>query len=82
MCAVERVRENGGLVLVVRHPDGAFHRFQVLTDGRGVAVADGAEEASVVLADRALDVTIGDDRYVLPATVRRSGQAGEAADVP
>lgn len=81
-CAVERVRENDSLLLVVRHPDGAFRRFQVLSDGSGVAAADGADEGRVVLADGALDVTIGDDRYVFPATVRRAGAASGAADVP
>lgn len=73
-CTVERYREQGALILVVRHPDGAFRRFEVLTDGRGLAPADGAEPAQVSLADDTLAVSIGADRYRFPATV-----AGDAA---
>lgn len=82
VCAVERAQENGILLLVVRHPDGAFRRFQVLTDGRGIAVADGAEEAVTSLADGALVVMIGADRYVFPARVKSAGQASGATDAP
>ena len=79
-CAIERAEENGALLLVVRHPDGAFRRFQVLTDGRGIAVADGAEEAVTSLADGALDVVVGADRYVFPAKVKSAGHASGEAD--
>lgn len=78
-CAVERAEENGGLSLVVHHPDGAFRRFQVLTDGRGIAVADGADEAVTRLQDGALDVTVGADRYIFPATVRRTDELAGGA---
>lgn len=78
-CAVERAEEGGRLLLVVRHPDGAFRRFRVLTDGRGVAVADGAEEAVTTLAGGGLDVAVGNDRYVFPAKVKsRDGGAAHA----
>lgn len=75
-CSVERAEEDGKLTLVVRHPDGAFRRFTVLTDGRGIAVADGADEADSTLKGDNLEVTVGEDRYVFPATVKRA--AGEA----
>ena len=74
-CAVERHVTDGVLTLVVRHPDGGFRRFDVLTDGRGVATADGADLALVRLADGGIEVSVGEDRYRLPATV--SGDDGE-----
>lgn len=67
-CVVERAPQGGVLYLVVRHPDGAFRRFQVLKDGRGLAVADGAETAETRIADGLLEVTVGKDRYRFPAT--------------
>ncbi len=77
VCSVERVeQEDGSLMLVVRHPDGGFRRFDVLTDGRGLATSDGAEQAAIDLADGKLDVTVGSDRYLFPATVRNN-DAGE-----
>ncbi|HKT86683.1 MAG TPA: hypothetical protein VJQ77_11440 [Novosphingobium sp.] len=79
-CAVERVEDQGTLLLVVRHPDGAFRRFQVLTDGRGLAVADGADEAVTRLGEGTLDVTVGADRYIFPATAKQTGEAGGGAD--
>ena len=74
-CTVERHVTGGALTLVVRHPDGGFRRFDVLTDGRGVATADGADLALVRLADGGIEVSVGEDRYRLPATV--SGDDGE-----
>lgn len=70
-CLVERAEDDGRAILVVWHKDGAFRRFEVLTDGRGLAVADGAEEAVTELFEgRRLDVSVGSDRYRFPATVR------------
>ena len=56
------------------HPDGGFRRFKVLTDGHGLEVADGAEDASTEVVDGRLDVQVGADRYRFPATVRGDGQ--------
>lgn len=67
-CMVERAPQDGVLYLVVRQPDGAFRRFQVLKDGRGIAAADGAEEAETTLSGDILEVTVGKDRYRFPAT--------------
>lgn len=70
-CTVERTEGAEGLVLVVRRPDGGFHRLLVTRDGRGVVAADGAEAARVaVVGDDRIEVTIGGARYQLPATVR------------
>ncbi|MDE8652722.1 hypothetical protein [Novosphingobium album (ex Liu et al. 2023)] len=67
-CAVERAQADGALTLTVRHPDGAFRRFTVVKDGRGLTVADGAEEAVSRLDGGKLEVTVGGDRYRFPAT--------------
>ncbi|MXP42416.1 hypothetical protein GRI75_12270 [Altererythrobacter soli] len=75
-CAVERSEHEGTLFLVVRHPDGAFRRFEVLRDGRGLAAADGAQAAVTNMSDGDLVVGVGADRYRFPATIRGDG-AGE-----
>lgn len=76
VCAVERVEVAGSLELVVHHPDGAFRRFTVMTDGSGLAAADGALAAITKLDGDRLDVTLGADRYVFPA--RRKPDAPES----
>ena len=68
-CAVEQVREEGQLYLVVRHPDGGFRRFEVLTDGGGLASADGADPAQIAVHGDGIEVALGADRYRFPATI-------------
>ena len=68
-CAVEQVREGGGLSLVVRHPDGGFRRFDVLTDGRGLAAAAGADPARIAGHGDGIEVAVGAPRYRFPATI-------------
>ena len=59
-------------LLTLRHPSGGFRRLQVVTDGRGVISADGAEPAKVATVGATLiEVSVGDDRYRLPALVER-----------
>lgn len=66
-CAVEQA----GSVLVVHHKDGGFRRLQKVDDGRGVVSADGVEETHVQwIADGRLEVTVGQDRFRFPASVR------------
>jgi hypothetical protein len=70
-CTFEREGE-GGSILVIRKPDGGFRRLRIVTDGRGVVAADGAEAARVtILASDLIEVEIGGDRFRLPATLRR-----------
>jgi hypothetical protein len=70
-CTVDRADSDAGLILTIRHPDGAFHRLLVTRDGRGVVAADGAEKAVVTILDPGtIEVALGGDRYRLPATVR------------
>jgi hypothetical protein len=75
VCKVEEARPSGGKILVVRHPDGGFRRFEVLTDGHGLATADGAEEAETAVVDGQLQVAVGADRYRFPATIQKHGGA-------
>lgn len=70
-CTVERSAVADGIMLTLHHPDGGFRRLQVATDGRGVVAADGADAASVkVVGADAIEVSVGGDRYRLPATVK------------
>lgn len=70
-CTIEKMITGDGLALVMHHPDGGFRRLLVTSDGRGVIAADGADEARVVVIDPAtIEVTVGKDRYRLPATVK------------
>lgn len=59
-----------GDLLTLRHPDGGFRRFRIVGDGRGLESADGAEGARIKIVDDGLiEVTVGADRYRLPATM-------------
>lgn len=72
VCALEQGQTETGLILTVRHPDGGFRRLQVVTDGRGVIAADGADKAVVkALTANQIEVALSGDRYRLPATVKK-----------
>ena len=69
-CTVERSRGEGGVILTIRHPDGAFRRLLVGGDGRAVTAADGAQQASARIVDGGeTEITLAGERYRLPATV-------------
>ncbi len=71
-CTIDRTATPTGVILTLRHPDGAFHRLQITRDGRGVIAADGAEPAKVTpLGPDRIEVELGGSRYRLPATVRQ-----------
>ena len=79
VCSTEQISANGDVMLVIRHPDGGFRRFNILTDGRGLAPADGFDETRISLLDNnMIAVESGDDRYRLPALIKGS----DAADSP
>ena len=65
-CTAEHVVVDGSPVLVIRHADGGFRRFDVLAGGT-LAEADGALRATVLRNGTTLEVTIGSDRYRLDA---------------
>lgn len=71
-CTTERVSGAEGQMLVVRHPDGGFRRFKILTDGRGLLPADGIDPdfKIKVLANGMIEVRSGDDTYRLPAAIK------------
>lgn len=70
-CAVERALVDDELQLVVRHPDGGFRKFVVLTDGRGLTTADGSEEIeSRLVDDERIEIKVGSDSYRFPVTVK------------
>lgn len=62
--------EVSGDRLTIRHPDGGFRRFRIVTDGRGLVAADGFDSASVTIiqGDR-IAVKVGADLYDLQAQI-------------
>ncbi len=71
VCTTETVATDSGRMLVIRHPDGGFRRFDILTDGRGLAPADGFDETSIrILGGGMIEVRSGDDAYRLPAAIK------------
>lgn len=63
---MERVAPDGQSQLLIRHPDGAFRRFDLGVPGRGIVTADGAEQAEVTDHGGYVEVRVGSDRYNLP----------------
>jgi hypothetical protein len=81
-CTTEQIAGNDGKILVIRHPDGGFRRFDILTDGRGLAPADGFDETKIsLLNDGMIEVSSGDDKYRLPAQIKsKDAPAAETKD--
>lgn len=70
-CFAQDSRSGDQRFLTVRHKDGAFRRFQMVDDGRGVIAADGADEASAKwTAEGVLEVSVAGDRYRFPARMK------------
>lgn len=75
-CTTEKTSGAGGTILTIRAPDGGFRRFRVLPDGRGLEAADGFDQTEIrLLSNNRIEVTAGDDRYILPAQLRSSSAA-------
>lgn len=71
ICTTEQSAGGDGQILVIRHPDGGFRRFNILTDGRGLVPADGFDETRIIVLDKGLiEVSSGDDKYRLPAQIK------------
>ncbi|MBO9517316.1 MAG: hypothetical protein J7493_04555 [Porphyrobacter sp.] len=66
-CAVESSRKGNELTLTVLHPNGGFRRLAVADGGQTISAADGAQVASSIKSGDGIEVTIGLDRYRLPA---------------
>jgi hypothetical protein len=70
-CFVEDSRAGERHFLTVRNKAGAFRRFEMVDDGRGVVAADGADEAVAKWsAEGVLEVAVGGDRYRFPARMK------------
>ena len=75
-CTTERIANADGQMLVIHHADGGFRRFKILTDGRGLAPADGFDETKIALIENGMiEVSSGDDKYRLPAQIKASETA-------
>lgn len=84
ICTSESLSDASGSKLIVRRPDGGFRRFDVLPpeDGRGLAASDGAELAKItIVEENKIMVTLGADRYILPAKMKAPMAADPAAEV-
>ena len=69
-CSVERTKTEQGTIFTVRKPDGGFRRLISTGDGRGVAAADGAEQATVtIVGENLIEVAIAGDSFRLPARI-------------
>lgn len=42
-CSLERSRQDGTPMLIVRHPDGGFRRFKIIDEGHSLTAADGCQ---------------------------------------
>ena len=60
--------EHNGSSIVVRLPDGAFHRFTIGKDGQSLDAADGADAAQSARKGDRFEVILGQDRYVIPVS--------------
>lgn len=70
-CFTERLSGDGGVTMIIRHPDGGFRRFNVLTDGRGLEAADGFDKAQISIVENGnILVGVGPDQYLLPAQIK------------
>lgn len=74
-CLVERTSEGDAQVLVVRHANGGFRRFEVLPQGAGLAAYDGADAVTQTLEGDLLVIEIGGDRYRFPARAKDDAAA-------
>ena len=84
VCETERISGPAGQILVIRNPNGGFRRFKVLTDGRGLAAAEGADPTSIkILNTGEIELSSGDDLYRLPAQIKSEPKAqAEPAQIP
>ena len=71
-CRAEMVQDEGRVILVAHHPDGAFRRLELHSDG-SVSAADGADKAVSTMSDGAVEVSVAQDRYRIPAGAAASG---------
>jgi len=67
-CATERVSSGDDTLLLIRHYDGGFRRFRILTDGRGLENSEGFDDSVIEIIDNNnIILSSGLDRYKLKA---------------
>lgn len=71
-CRLERIGVGKSALFVAHHPDGGFRRLLLSADGKGLAPADGADEASSVVHKDAIELRVGQDRYLIPLSLLES----------
>lgn len=69
-CTVEQREIDGVKLLAVFHPDGGFRRFEVLSEGAGLAAVAGADAVSQTLEGDTLEIALAGHRYRFPAAAR------------
>ena len=67
-CTMEREERDGQRLLVIRHPDGGFRRFELGVAERGIVAADGVQPAEVTRGKGVVELRVGPDRYRLPVS--------------
>ncbi|MEJ6678429.1 hypothetical protein [Parasphingorhabdus sp.] len=81
-CFTEPLSGEGRVTMIIRHPDGGFRRFNVLTDGRGLEAADGFDQANIsIVQDGQILVSVGPDKYLLPAQIKPGAQPDAKAEI-
>ena len=68
-CSLERSRQDGAPMLIVRHPDGGLRRFKVIDEGHSLTAADGADALAFAKSGERVDVSIDGDRYRFPSSL-------------
>ena len=74
-CRLERTIADGKPTLVIRHPDGAFHRLVVSPDSQNLLAADGADVTQSARKGDRYEVILGQDRYVVPVKAPADAKA-------
>lgn len=68
-CRLEVIGGEPASRFAIHHPDGAFRRFSVASEGRGLVLADGAEQARFSQTGETMEIVVGEDRYSFPASL-------------
>ena len=69
-CQLERSAQDGKPAVILRHPDGGFRRLAELDGGKRFAALDGADVVEIEQSGQELEVTVGDDHYLFPASAK------------
>ena len=65
-CGLETSISDDRTIVTLRHPDGGFRRLIALDGGKRYAAADGSDEVVLKANGAEIEVTLGDDHYLLP----------------